>query len=68
MRGSISTCLVFLIIMPALSGCFGNDRNTSLNEDDLTISPEILTGAAFQLVEVSAQKAMSVHVPYFILD
>ena len=68
MRGTISVCMVFLILMPALSGCFGNEENTRPNDSDLTISPEILTGAVFQLIEVSAQKAMSVHVPYFILD
>ncbi len=54
--------------MPALSGCFGNGENSGPNKEDLTISPEILTGATFQLIEISTQKAMSVHVPYFVLD
>jgi len=68
MRGALSVFLVFLFILPALSGCFGNQNNSKLDKEDLIISPDILTGAVFQSVEFSAEKAMSVHVPYFVID
>ena len=35
---------------------------------DLEISPEIFSGAQFQFVEFTAKRAMSVHIPYFVLD
>jgi hypothetical protein len=36
--------------------------------DDLHIEPEFLIGAQFELVEFTANRAMSIHVPYFIID
>ncbi len=35
---------------------------------DLQVEPEVLVGAQFQFVEFTAKRAMSVHIPYFVMD
>ena len=67
MRGHLSVYLAVLLLLPALSGCMAQDE-LEPSASDLVISPEVLSGAQFQSVEFSARMAMSVHIPYFILD
>ena len=66
MRG-LPVLLAFLVILPTFSGCFG-EADSEVDAADLVIEPEILVGARFQLVEFIAERAMSVHVPYFVID
>ena len=67
MRGCLSVYLAALLLLPALSGCMAQDEPEP-SASDLVISPEVLSGAQFQSVEFSARMAMSVHIPYFVLD
>ena len=61
------TYFVVLLVSPAFSGCM-NPEPIELAASDLQIEPEVLVGAQFQLVEFTAKRAMSVHIPYFVID
>ena len=64
-----AACLALVIIATSLTGCFSPGEDPELiSADDLTISPEVLIGAQFQTVEVTASSTMSVHVPYLVMD
>ncbi|MDP6742416.1 MAG: hypothetical protein QF544_05055, partial [Candidatus Thalassarchaeaceae archaeon] len=67
MWGRPSVYLVAFLLLPALSGCIGQDEPEP-SASDLEILPEVLSGAQFQYVEFTAKMAMSVHIPYFVLD
>ena len=67
MRSELAVLLAFLVLTPSLSGCFGEEED-SIGSRDLVVEPEILTGAEFQVVEFTAKRAMSVHIPYFVID
>ena len=67
MRRAEAVLLALLTILPALSGCFGEDEVTPTTVD-LSVEPSILVGAEFQYVEITAKRVMSVHIPYFVVD
>jgi hypothetical protein len=67
MRSELAVLLAFLVLTPSLSGCFGEEED-SIGSRDLVVEPEILIGAEFQVVEFTAKRAMSVHIPYFVID
>ena len=67
MRHHRWTYFVVLLILPSFSGCMDPEQ-TELDASDLQIEPEVLVGAQFQLVEFTAKRAMSVHIPYFVID
>ena len=67
MWGRLSAYMVAFLLLPALSGCMGQDEPEP-SASDLEILPEVLSGAQFQYVEFTAKMAMSVHIPYFVLD
>jgi hypothetical protein len=62
-----SVYLVALLLLPSLSGCMAQDEPQP-SASDLVISPEFLSGAQFQSVEFSANMALSVHIPYLVID
>ena len=69
MTRAIAACLTLVLLSTSMSGCFSADTDEELIEpSNLTISPDTLLGAQFQTVEFSASSAMSVHVPYLVLD
>ncbi|GIT41196.1 MAG: hypothetical protein Ct9H300mP10_02060 [Methanobacteriota archaeon] len=64
-----AACLALVMLTTTMTGCFSAEPDNELiASSDLTISPEVLVGAQFQLVEFSASSPMSVHVPYLVLD
>ena len=64
-----AACLALVIIATSLTGCFSPEGDAELiSTDDLTIFPEVLIGAQFQTVEITASSPMSVHVPYLVMD
>lgn len=67
MRGVEAVLLALLILLPTMSGCFG-EADSDSPTFDLSVEPSILVGAEFQFVEFTAERAMSVHIPYFIID
>ena len=61
--------IALIILATTLTGCFSPEPDDEMiAAGDLTVSPEVLVGAQFQLVEFSASSPMSVHVPYLVLD
>ena len=60
--------LVLLFCLAPLSGCFGEDVDTSVSEGDVTITPKVLSGGVFQGVTISAESDLSAFVPYLILN
>ena len=58
---------VALLMFPSFAGCMESDTPQPA-ASDLQIEPEILSGAQFQFVEFTAKRAMSVHIPYFVID
>ena len=67
MRHQWATYFVALLILPSFAGCMGA-TDSEPAASDLQIAPEILVGAQFQYVEFTAKRAMSVHIPYFVID
>lgn len=60
--------LALLFCLAPLSGCFGEDVDTSVSEDDVTITPKVLSGGVFQGVTISAESDLSAFVPYLIMN
>lgn len=60
--------LVLLFCLAPLSGCFGEDVDTSVSEGDVTITPKVLSGGVFQGVTISAESDLSAFVPYLIMN
>ena len=64
-----AACLALVIIATNLTGCFFPEEDVELiSVEELSISPEVLIGAHFQTVEVTASSPMSVHIPYLVID
>ena len=61
-------CIALVILATPLSGCFSFEEESSIQSEDLSVSPEVLVGAHFQSVEFSSSSSMSVHVPYLVID
>ena len=67
-RGRVpALLLVLLMLLSPMSGCFGEEGG-SATADDLVVGPEVLQSGVFQQVELSAGAAMSVFVPYLVVD
>ena len=60
--------LVLLFCLAPLSGCFGEDNDSSVSSDDVTITPGILRGGEFQGLTIAADSDMSAFVPYLIMN
>ena len=67
MRRQWSTFFVAVLMLSSFTGCMDAEVPEPA-ASDLQVEPEILTGAQFQFVEFAAKRAMSVHVPYFVID
>ena len=60
--------LALLFCLAPLSGCFGEDVDSTITESDVTITPTVLTGGVFQGVTIAAESDLSAFVPYLILN
>ena len=60
--------LALLFCLAPLSGCFGEDVDSTITESDVTITPTVLTGGVFQGVTITAESDLSAFVPYLILN
>jgi len=67
MRHQRFTYFVVLIMLPSFAGCMDSGPSDP-GASDLQVEPEVLVGAQFQFVEFTAKRAMSVHIPYFVMD
>ena len=58
-----------VMILPVLSGCFGEDMPSELTASDLVILEEDdLLAGSWQKVTLSAKADLSVYIPYFVVD
>ena len=58
--------LVTLMFLAPISGCFGENESEVIRENDVVVTPAILSGGVFQGVTISADKDMSAFIPYLI--
>ena len=60
--------LALLFCLAPLSGCFGEDGDSSVTEGDVVVTPAILTGGVFQGLTIAADSDLSAFVPYLIFN
>ncbi|HIK78048.1 MAG: hypothetical protein CXT67_04150 [Methanobacteriota archaeon] len=64
-RRSIAILLVGIFLAAPLSGCFGNEDEPSL-ENSIAVSPPTLIAGEFQGMTISAERDLSVFIPYLL--
>ena len=67
-RSGIALLLVAVMVSAPLSGCIFPEEESPVNASSLSVNPEVLEAGVFQQVELSAKAAMSVYVPYLVID
>ena len=67
-RSGIALLLVAVMVSAPLSGCIFPEEESPANASSLSVNPEVLEAGVFQQVELSAKAAMSVYVPYLVID
>ena len=67
-RTRLSLVLVLLFVGAMFQGCLGGDDDGSLSADDLDLSPDPLLGGTFQSVHLHSHVAMTVLIPYLVLQ
>ena len=60
--------LALLFCLAPLSGCFGENVDSTITESDVTITPEIWIGGEFQAITIAAKSDLSAFVPYLMLN
>ena len=60
--------MVAMMVSAPLGGCLFTEEEGSARASNLSVSPEVLEAGVFQQVELSAKAAMSVYVPYLVID
>ena len=60
--------LALLFCLASLSGCFGEDIDSGIQEGDVTITPKVWIGGEFQAITIAAESDISAFVPYLILN
>ena len=59
---------MLLFCLAPLSGCFGEEVDSSISNSDVKVSPAVLTGGVFQGMTITAKSDLSAFVPYLILN
>ena len=67
-RSGIALLLAAVMVSAPLGGCIFPEEESTANASSLSVSPEVLEAGVFQQVELSAKAAMSVYVPYLVID
>ena len=67
-RSGIALLLAAVMVSAPLGGCLFNEEERVADASSLSVSPEVLEAGVFQQVELSAKAAMSVYVPYLVID
>ena len=55
--------LVLLFCLAPLSGCFGEDVDTSISEGEVVITPKTWIGGEFQAITIAAKSDLSAFIP-----
>jgi len=56
------------MVSAPLGGCLFAEEESSADASSLDVLPEVLQAGVFQPVELSAKAAMSVYIPYLVID
>ena len=67
-RSGVALLLVSVMVSAPLGGCLFTEEEGEADASRLIVSPEVLEAGVFQQVEFSAKAAMSVFVPYLVID
>ena len=67
-RSGIALLLVTVMVSAPLGGCLFTEEEASASASSLSVTPEVLEAGVFQSVELSAKAAMSVYIPYLVID
>ena len=67
-RSGVALLLVSVMVSAPLGGCLFTEEEGEADASSLIVSPEVLEAGVFQQVEFSAKAAMSVFVPYLVID
>ena len=67
-RSGIALLLVTVMVSAPLGGCLFTEEEPSASASSLSVTPEVLEAGVFQSVELSAKAAMSVYIPYLVID
>jgi hypothetical protein len=57
-----------LFCLAPLSGCFGENVDSTVGEGDVTITPKVWIGGEFQAITIAAESDMAAFIPYLILN
>ena len=60
--------LALLFCLAPLSGCFGEEVDSPLSSNDVSITPSVLTGGIFQGVTITAESDLTAFIPYLIMN
>ena len=60
--------LALLFCLAPLSGCFGENVDSTISEGDVTVTPKVWIGGEFQAITIAAESDVSVFVPYLMLN
>ena len=64
-----AVCLMFLMVLAPLSGCFGENEVQSLGDSSLTVvESDSLEAGMWQTITLDANDDLAVFIPYFIQD
>ncbi len=67
-RRGIALLLVAVMVSAPLGGCIFPEEERPANSSSLSVNPEVLEAGVFQQVELNAKAAISVYVPYLVID
>tara|TARA_B100000959_G_scaffold147803_1_gene155167 strand:+ start:5142 stop:6821 length:1680 start_codon:yes stop_codon:yes gene_type:complete len=56
------------MVSAPLGGCIFPEEERPANSSSLSVNPEVLEAGVFQQVELNAKAAISVYVPYLVID
>ena len=67
-RSGVALLLVTVMVSAQLGGCLFVDEESRADASSLDVLPGVLQAGVFQPVELSAKGAMSVYIPYLVID
>ena len=67
-RSGVALLLVTVMISAPLGGCLFSEEESRADASSLSVLPEVLEAGIFQPIELSSKAAMSVYIPYLVID
>ncbi|MED5452153.1 MAG: M28 family peptidase, partial [Candidatus Thermoplasmatota archaeon] len=67
-RSGVALLLVTVMVSAPLGGCLFSEEESRADASSLSVLPEVLEAGIFQPIELSSKAAMSVYIPYLVID